>query len=63
MALRKITALASMMAASMTMGCWTASAGPVEGAWAIRDLILDIYQCQDFVCGRVAWVLAVWCSG
>jgi uncharacterized protein (DUF2147 family) len=31
------------------------AATPVDGAWAIRDLILDIYGCQNFVCGRIAW--------
>jgi uncharacterized protein (DUF2147 family) len=56
MALQKITAFAGMVAALMMMGSWPASAGPVEGAWAIDDLILEIYQCQDFMCGRVAWV-------
>jgi uncharacterized protein (DUF2147 family) len=56
MALRKITVFAGIVAASIMMGCWPASAGLVEGAWAIHDLILEIYQCQDLMCGRVAWV-------
>jgi uncharacterized protein (DUF2147 family) len=36
--------------------CGPSRAAPVEGAWAIQDLILDIYQCDTFICGRVAWV-------
>jgi uncharacterized protein (DUF2147 family) len=56
MKLRKITALAGMVAASMMTCPRPGSAAPVEGAWAIHDLILEIYQCQDFMCGRVAWV-------
>jgi len=56
MVLQKITALAGILAGSVMIGSWPASAAPVEGAWAIHDLILQIYQCQDFVCGRVAWV-------
>jgi hypothetical protein len=44
MALRKITALAGMVAVSMMTCSWPASAAPVEGAWAIHDLILEIYQ-------------------
>ena len=56
MALRKITALASIVAVLMMTGSWPALATSVEGAWAIHDLILQIYQCQDFMCGRVAWV-------
>jgi uncharacterized protein (DUF2147 family) len=39
-----------LMALPATAAC------PVEGAWAVQDLILEIYQCQDLVCGRVAWV-------
>jgi uncharacterized protein (DUF2147 family) len=54
MALRKITALAGIVAASMMTCSGPASAAPVEGAWAIHDLVLEIYQCQDFMCGRVA---------
>ena len=34
--------------------CGARSAG--RGAWAIQDLILDIYKCEASVCGRVAWV-------
>jgi uncharacterized protein (DUF2147 family) len=56
MAPRIITALAGIVAASMMTCSWPASAAPVEGAWAIHDLILEIYQCQNFMCGRVAWV-------
>ena len=54
MALRKITA--GMVATAMLMALPAAAASLVEGAWAVQDLILEIYQCQDLVCGRVAWV-------
>ena len=53
-ALRKITA--GMVATAMLMALPAPAASPVEGAWAVQDLILEIYQCQDLVCGRVAWV-------
>jgi uncharacterized protein (DUF2147 family) len=33
-----------------------AGASPVDGDWAIQDLILEIYSCQNSFCGRVAWV-------
>lgn len=52
---RKVTAFAGAIAASM-IGYSPAHAAPVEGAWAIHDLILDIYKCDEFVCGRMAWV-------
>ncbi|MEA2790157.1 MAG: hypothetical protein QOG73_2563 [Acetobacteraceae bacterium] len=32
-----------------------AVASEVEGAWAVQDLILQLYSCQGSVCGRVAW--------
>jgi uncharacterized protein (DUF2147 family) len=32
-----------------------ASAAPVDGSWKIRDLVLDIFACQQSVCGRIAW--------
>jgi uncharacterized protein (DUF2147 family) len=52
---RKVTAFAGVVAASIIVGS-PARAASVEGAWAIRDLILDIYKCGDLMCGRVAWV-------
>jgi uncharacterized protein (DUF2147 family) len=42
--------------AAAIVGRAPARATPVEGAWAIRDLILDIYKCDALICGRVAWV-------
>jgi uncharacterized protein (DUF2147 family) len=55
MALRKLTVLAGMSALSI-IGSRPAAATPsVEGTWAVRDLILDIYKCQDQFCGRIAW--------
>jgi uncharacterized protein (DUF2147 family) len=28
---------------------------PVYGSWAIRDLVLDIFNCQGLMCGKVVW--------
>jgi len=39
----------------LIISSWPASATPVEGAWAVQDLILDIYNCQNRLCGRIAW--------
>lgn len=55
MTLGRVTAFAGLVAASIA-GCGQARAAPVDGAWAIQDLILNIYQCETSVCGRVAWV-------
>jgi uncharacterized protein (DUF2147 family) len=32
-----------------------AIASPVDGSWVIQDLILDIFNCQQAVCGKIAW--------
>jgi uncharacterized protein (DUF2147 family) len=45
----------AMAITGLAISSWPASAAPVEGTWAIRDLILEIYNCQDRVCGRIAW--------
>jgi uncharacterized protein (DUF2147 family) len=34
----------------------TAEASPVDGAWIIRDLVLDIFDCDSLVCGRIVWI-------
>jgi hypothetical protein len=39
----------------LKISSWPVAAAPVDGKWAIQDLILEIYGCQNFVCGRVAW--------
>jgi uncharacterized protein (DUF2147 family) len=54
-ALRKFAAFAGIVVTSI-ITCAPSRAAPVEGAWAIHDLILDIYRCEAFICGRVAWV-------
>jgi hypothetical protein len=46
MALLRITAFAGIVAASIMMGCWPASAGPVEGAWAIHDRSIPMARCM-----------------
>jgi hypothetical protein len=33
-----------------------AAASPVDGAWMIRDLVLNIFDCQHLVCGRIVWI-------
>jgi uncharacterized protein (DUF2147 family) len=39
------------------LGVETAAADPlVEGTWRIEHLILDIFNCQNLVCGRIVWL-------
>jgi uncharacterized protein (DUF2147 family) len=54
MGLRKLI-LAAFAGAGLIFASWPVLAAPVQGTWAIKDLILEIYDCQNFVCGRVAW--------
>jgi len=46
-----------LVAFAIGLMAWSAGASalPVEGSWAIRDLVLDIFNCQGSVCGKVAW--------
>jgi uncharacterized protein (DUF2147 family) len=48
-------ALAALAVAGLTISSRPTSATPVEGMWAVQDLILNIYSCQDRMCGRIAW--------
>jgi uncharacterized protein (DUF2147 family) len=55
----KVRARGSVVLAAVAFGLmgWSlpARALPVEGSWVIRDLVLDIFNCQGSVCGKVAW--------
>jgi uncharacterized protein (DUF2147 family) len=33
-----------------------ATASPVDGPWIIRDLVLNIFDCQHAVCGKIVWI-------
>jgi uncharacterized protein (DUF2147 family) len=37
-------------------GARAAEVPSVDGAWIIRDLVLNIFECQQQFCGRIAWV-------
>jgi hypothetical protein len=41
-----------------TIFAWRAEteASPADGAWLIKDLVLDIFDCQRLVCGRIIWI-------
>jgi uncharacterized protein (DUF2147 family) len=38
------------------LGCFSSEASPVDGTWKIRDLVLEIFDCQQTVCGRIVWL-------
>jgi uncharacterized protein (DUF2147 family) len=33
-----------------------AEASQVDGTWMIQDLILNLFECQNQVCGRIVWI-------
>jgi uncharacterized protein (DUF2147 family) len=50
-----VALLASAMAC-LGAGARGAEVPNVDGAWMIRDLVLNIFECQQQFCGRIAWV-------
>jgi uncharacterized protein (DUF2147 family) len=38
------------------LGVQEAETSPADGAWLINDLVLDIFDCQHLVCGRIVWI-------
>jgi uncharacterized protein (DUF2147 family) len=49
-------ALLLTVIASQAVGVQGAEASSVDGTWIIRDLVLDIFDRQNLVCGRIAWM-------
>jgi uncharacterized protein (DUF2147 family) len=47
----------SIAAVTIALMGWYAPAwgAPVEGTWKVHDLVLDIFSCQESVCGKVVW--------
>jgi uncharacterized protein (DUF2147 family) len=33
-----------------------ADASTVDGTWKIRNIVLDIFDCRNQVCGRIVWM-------
>ena len=52
---RFATALMAMLLLSL-LGVQETEASPADGAWLIKDLVLDIFDCQRLVCGRIIWI-------
>jgi uncharacterized protein (DUF2147 family) len=52
----KIAALLLAVLAWQAVGVRSAEASGVNGTWMIRDLVLNIFDCQNTVCGRIVWV-------
>ena len=50
---RWIPALLLAVLAWPALGVGSAAASPVDGTWVIDDLGLDLFDCQNLVCGRI----------
>jgi uncharacterized protein (DUF2147 family) len=50
-----IAALAGTAAA--VPGAW---ASDVDGTWKIQGVVLDIFDCQNSVCGKIVWTRDPW---
>jgi uncharacterized protein (DUF2147 family) len=48
--------VALLLAVSGSFGVESAAASSVDGTWVIQDLILNIFDCQNLVCGRIVWI-------
>jgi len=53
---RWIAAILAMAFAWPAFGVRSAAASPVDGTWIIDDLGLDLFDCQNSVCGRIVWI-------
>ena len=53
---RWIAALFLVVLAWPGFGIGSAVASPVDGTWIIEDLGLDLFDCQNLVCGRIVWI-------
>jgi uncharacterized protein (DUF2147 family) len=51
-----LTALLFSALASLTVGVGHAETSDVDGTWRIQDLVLNIFDCQNLVCGRIVWI-------
>jgi uncharacterized protein (DUF2147 family) len=50
------SAILAAAAAIWLIGCLpSANASSVDGSWKIRNLVLDIFSCEQSVCGKIAW--------
>ncbi len=52
----RFVALLMAVIACQFVGIRDAKASDADGTWSIRDLVLDIFNCQNRVCGRIVWI-------
>jgi len=50
------TALFVTALAFPAFGVGNADASSMNGTWRIENLVLEIFDCQQLVCGRIVWI-------
>jgi uncharacterized protein (DUF2147 family) len=48
--------LAACMLVAVALPVGVEAAPPADGRWMIRNLVLDIFDCANLVCGRIVWI-------
>jgi uncharacterized protein (DUF2147 family) len=48
--------VAAFLLGCLAAGTANAATSTVNGTWRIRDLVLHIYDCKSWVCGRIVWL-------
>jgi uncharacterized protein (DUF2147 family) len=48
--------LAACMVAAVAWPVGVEAAAPADGQWMIRNLVINIFDCANLVCGRIVWL-------
>jgi uncharacterized protein (DUF2147 family) len=48
--------VALLLTVLVSFGAESAAASSVDGTWVIQDLVLNLFDCQNLVCGRIVWI-------
>ena len=48
--------VALLLTVLVSFGVESAAASSVDGTWVIQDLVLNLFDCQNLVCGRIVWI-------
>ena len=48
--------LAACMVVAVARPIGAEASPPVDGPWVIRNLVLNLFDCANLVCGRIVWL-------
>jgi uncharacterized protein (DUF2147 family) len=52
----KARIVALLLTVLVSFSVESAAASSVDGTWVIQDLVLNLFDCQKLVCGRIVWI-------